>query len=91
MMLSFFKNTVLLFVLVLISCGSKTKKELTSNNEILNQVKNDKAIIVGANQTNSYLPLLNDKKVGIVANQTSVIFKPEGKHTFGRFFNLFKY
>lgn len=35
----------------------------------------NKPIIVGANQTEAYLPLLKDKRVGIVANQTSVVFK----------------
>ncbi len=32
-------------------------------------------VIVAANRTASYLPLLNGKKIGVVANQTSVIFK----------------
>ena len=40
--------------------------------------KEKKAPIVGANQTQKYLPLLQEKRVGIVANQTSVIFKNEG-------------
>ncbi|MEH6538148.1 MAG: DUF1343 domain-containing protein [Psychroserpens sp.] len=80
-----FKNRVfpiiIMFVLVLISCGSKSKEDSDQNNEILNQVQNDSLsklnpeIIVGANQTDKYLPLLNGKRVGIVANQTSVIFK----------------
>ncbi|MBQ0788025.1 MAG: DUF1343 domain-containing protein, partial [Oceanihabitans sp.] len=84
-----FKNTVLLFVLVFISCGSGNKSEdqrpkteeskdyaQTSNKEeILKQVPDDKTIIVGANQTEAYLPLLKGKRVGIVANQTSVVFK----------------
>ncbi|MFC0605953.1 exo-beta-N-acetylmuramidase NamZ family protein [Winogradskyella pulchriflava] len=75
-----FKNTVLLFVLVAISCGSKTKNDMSSNNEIPKQVQNDttiqedKKIIVGANRTKEYLPLLRGKRVGVVANQTSVIF-----------------
>lgn len=34
-----------------------------------------KTVIVGANDTDSYLKLLRGKKVGVVANQTSVIFK----------------
>ena len=79
MLINFLKNTVLLFVFVLISCGSKTKKQLNSNDEILKQVQDDKMIVVGANQTEKYLPLLNGKKVGIVANQTSVIFKVNEK------------
>ncbi len=68
-----FKNTVLLFVLVMISCASKSEKKSTKQDEILKQVKNDSSIIVGANQVDMYLPLLNGKRVGIVANQTSVI------------------
>jgi uncharacterized protein YbbC (DUF1343 family) len=76
-----FKNTVLLFVLVLISCGSGNKSEVKVQNteEMLRQAQHDnpveKEIIVGANRTSEYLPLLKGKRVGIVANQTSVIFK----------------
>tara|TARA_R110002124_G_scaffold33690_6_gene111374 strand:+ start:10217 stop:11467 length:1251 start_codon:yes stop_codon:yes gene_type:complete len=54
--------------------GGRKVDELSSN-EILKQVQDDKAIVVGANQTGQYLPLLEGKRVGIVANQTSVIFK----------------
>ena len=32
-------------------------------------------VIVAANSTEKYLPLLKDKKIAVVANQTSVIFK----------------
>jgi uncharacterized protein YbbC (DUF1343 family) len=74
----FLKNTVLLFVLVLISCGSNSKQDQIKNNEILKQVQDNKNVIVGANQTSKYLPLLEGKRVGIVANQTSVIFNSEG-------------
>jgi len=81
MVLNVFKNTVLFFLLAFISCGSKTKNEIIKKNEILNQVQNDKSIIVGANQTETYLPLLNGKRVGIVANQTSVIFKDDNTYT----------
>jgi len=79
-----FKNTVLLFVLVMISCASKLKNETildVKKNDILKQVQDDKNdsikknIIVGANQVGKYLHLLQGKRVGIVANQTSVIFK----------------
>jgi uncharacterized protein YbbC (DUF1343 family) len=79
------KNTVLLFVLVLISCGSKSTSdvqkmntELNSSNEMHRQARHNKnmsdKIIVGANKIDRYLPLLNGKRIGIVANQTSVIF-----------------
>jgi uncharacterized protein YbbC (DUF1343 family) len=82
MQLSFIKikNTVLLFVLALISCGnfSQTETRLEDNSDAGENTQSpniDKTIIVGANQTEIYLPLLKDKKVGIVGNQTSVIFK----------------
>ncbi len=70
-----FKNTVLLFVLVMISCASKVKNSINEESEILKQVQNDSSIVVGANRIDMYLPLLKGKRVGIVANQTSVIFK----------------
>ena len=36
---------------------------------------------VGANRTSIYFPLLQDKKIGVVANQTSVIFKDDKSYT----------
>lgn len=67
-------------VLMLISCGNGSK--LKGENSKLNvSVKKDTVytpeehIIVGANRTEFYLPLLEGKRVGIMANQTSVIFK----------------
>ena len=73
MKLKFIKNTVLLFVVVLISCGNRTT------------VKNESFPIVGANQLALYLPFLDGKNIGVVANQTTVIFKNNkeltGAHT----------
>ena len=63
MKFKFIKNTVLLFVVVLLSCGNRPSEQIQEK------------IVVGANQLNLYLPLLKEKNVGIVANQTSVIFK----------------
>ncbi len=77
MSLNSFKNTVLLFVLILISCGNQNKLEATSNDDTA-YTKSDSSILVGANRTASYLPLLNGKRIGIVANQTSVIFHAKG-------------
>ncbi|MBV7270414.1 exo-beta-N-acetylmuramidase NamZ family protein [Winogradskyella luteola] len=76
-----FKNTVLLFVLLVISCAGKVEnkkheekmRKNTSTALSVNENENDKAIIVGANRTASYLPLLQGKRVGVVSNQTSVI------------------
>ena len=73
MKLKFIKNTVLLFVVVLLSCGNRTT------------VKNESFPIVGANQLALYLPFLDEKNIGVVANQTTVIFKNNkeltGAHT----------
>ena len=79
MLLNIFKNTVLLFVLVMISCGNITKSE-SKNLTVLDttpekQITQLKPLVVGANQTELYLPMLKGKRIGIVANQTSVIFK----------------
>ncbi len=73
-----FKNTVLLFVLVLISCGNFSKRDDQSNTNDTTEESKDiipEEITVGASQTELYLPLLKGKNVGIVANQSSVIFK----------------
>ena len=70
--INLFKNTVLLFVLVMISCGSKSKQNNTD--EVLIESTQKPEIIVGANQTERYLPILKGKRIGIVANPTSVIF-----------------
>ncbi len=77
MVLNIIKNTVLLFVLILISCGSKSEYKTANNHPILNQAQVNNEIVVGANQTENYLPFLKGKRVGIVANQTSVIFNHE--------------
>ncbi|MFV0539887.1 MAG: exo-beta-N-acetylmuramidase NamZ domain-containing protein [Aestuariibaculum sp.] len=77
-----FKNTVLLFVLVFISCGNNNRPKVKSGKpKAENQKLKIEAPIVGANQTADYLSLLKNKNIGVVANQTSVIFKGEGnKH-----------
>lgn len=66
MHLNFIKNTVLLFVLTLLSCRNHSNSHAQT------------PLSVGAQQTESYLPILKNKHIGIVANQTSVIFKEEG-------------
>lgn len=83
----FFKNTVFLLFTVLFSCygNAKIKNHLHDsaqkyNYKTINPEKKEqnKALIVGANRTAKYLPLLKGKKVGIIGNQTSVIFKEKG-------------
>ena len=57
----------------LISCGKtiSVKSDTISNSKIL----------PGANNTNKYLKLLKGKKIAIVSNQTTVIFKEDGTYT----------
>ena len=41
----------------------------------------NKALVLGANQTEKYVYKLNNKSIGIVANQTSVIFNDNGGYS----------
>jgi uncharacterized protein YbbC (DUF1343 family) len=68
---SVFKNTVLFLVLLMVSCGSLTPNP--SPKERGAETAYNKDIIIGADNYNAYLPLLKDKKVGIVTNQTGII------------------
>lgn len=78
-----FKNTFFILAITLVSClsGSGQSGKLVNPKDIFKDKNSDKAIVVGANQTESYLPLLRNKKIGIVGNQTSVIFKEDGSST----------
>lgn len=71
------KNTFFILALGLISCEAQTKKQITAELK----ASSENSIVIGANQTDKYLPLLADKKIGIVGNQTSVIFKENGDYT----------
>ncbi|MBO0329058.1 exo-beta-N-acetylmuramidase NamZ family protein [[Muricauda] lutisoli] len=69
--LSRFKSTVLLLFLVFSACKGQQKETISASDaktEVFAPIK------VAANRTEAYFPLLQGKKVGIVANPTSVIF-----------------
>jgi len=51
----------LFIILLLLNCRSETK------------IRKPAEVILGASRTESYLPLLKDKRVGVVVNQTSVV------------------
>ncbi|WP_333599858.1 exo-beta-N-acetylmuramidase NamZ family protein [Flavobacterium sp.] len=74
---SVFKNTVLFSVLLMVACSSQKGQEIRDKAEAEKQnaaIKTQNArIITGAENTDAYLPLLKDKKVGIVTNQTGVL------------------
>ncbi|MDV7140343.1 DUF1343 domain-containing protein [Maribacter sp. TH_r10] len=80
--LSSFKNTVFLWVLIMSGCGNTEKqpKNRIDANIGSNQEVEIKPIVVAANSTEDYIGLQKGKKVGVVANITSVIFKEDG-HT----------
>ncbi|AWX43750.1 Beta-N-acetylhexosaminidase [Flagellimonas maritima] len=74
--LSIFKNTALLLFLLFSSCRGQEKEIVhTADHKEKDTLS---AIKVAANRTTEYLPLLKNKNVGVVANQTSVIFKENG-------------
>ncbi|KAA2219972.1 exo-beta-N-acetylmuramidase NamZ family protein [Maribacter flavus] len=75
-----FKNTLFLSFLICISCGNSGKKDADTSQVSAEEtlLEEPEPIIVAANRTDAYLPLLAGKSVGIVANQTSVIFKENG-------------
>lgn len=83
------KNTAFLLLAGLISCsGFSNSKNLSKSDEVKDSVKikntaekpQQDDIIMGANQMDDYLPLLKNKNIGIVGNQTSVVFNKSG-HT----------
>ena len=65
-------STLFLFLLAM-SCQTQKKDQKAP-------IEEKKEIIVGANQTEKYIDLLKGKNIGMVANNTSVIFK-NGKAT----------
>ncbi|OSY89101.1 hypothetical protein WH52_00110 [Tenacibaculum holothuriorum] len=59
----------------LVSCAQKTKKEVSQTKKIVKTIK------TGADQTQLYIPLLKNKNIAVVANQTSVIKNKSGNYT----------
>lgn len=74
------KNTpfwiVFSLFLLMFSCKSKMPVKIAQT-----QIEtSSKVLEIGANRTSAYIPLLRQKKVAVVGNQTSVIFK--NQHSF---------
>ncbi len=73
------KNTFLFLLIVMCSCGSKSQEADESLPD-----QNPKAQITpvpAANQTEEYFPLLQGKRVAVVANQTSIISATKNSYT----------
>lgn len=72
-----FKSTFFILFLVVSACGNQPKTEKAAREIALAETDSllPDPVLVAANRTGEYLPLLKGKKIGVVANQTSVIFK----------------
>ncbi|CAM3519766.1 hypothetical protein FSS13T_08560 [Flavobacterium saliperosum S13] len=74
---SVFKNTVLFLFLSIVACGNSAKTQEKREKEKEEIVSTDKKplseIKTGADNHAAYLPLLKNKKVGIVTNQTGIL------------------
>jgi uncharacterized protein YbbC (DUF1343 family) len=71
-----FKNTVLFFLLLIVSCGAQKGQEKSGaikNDEIEINIQKSKEIKTGADNYDTYLPLLKSKKVGILSNKTHLV------------------
>lgn len=68
------KSTVFVLFFLLVSCPGTEMSPQTS----AEGPEHTNEIVVAANRTAEYLPLLKGKRVAVVANQTSVIFKEKG-------------
>ncbi len=78
------KSTLLFFLIGILSCGnsnSQSEEAVTNDSEKENSDSGDSEIILGANRTEEYLPLLKDKRIGVVGNQTSIIKTENGNYT----------
>ena len=75
--LTWVKNTLLFLLLVIFSCGSSiNNKELNVEShkpKASNKIVLLKEIKTGAENFDAYLPLLKDKKIGVVTNQTGIL------------------
>lgn len=76
------KSTFLLFLIGIVSCGNGNNKteDKKLQSEVVQQETENPEIITGANRTEIYLPLLKDKNVGLIGNQTSVIKTEAGDY-----------
>lgn len=77
------KNTFLLWFLIVSACGNvdKSQKPISDETALKNASDQILPVVVGANRTEKYLPMLQGKKVAVVANQTSVLFKGTANET----------
>ena len=67
-------NILIILSYLLLACSGTGPQNTTSQKEEKKEsIKEEKTVLTGADQVQNYLPLLKDKKVALVVNQTSVI------------------
>nr|WP_242404013.1 hypothetical protein [Formosa agariphila] len=73
--------SLIILIITCLSCNGNSEQINRAVTKVKMTALEDKEelISVGANQTDVYLPLLKGKKVGVTANQTSVIFKGDNQ------------
>lgn len=72
-----FKNTLLLLFVVVTACGNsvQTDRNKVASTQIIHP--STKPILTGADNAAAYLPLLKNKSVGVVTNQTGILTSGE--------------
>ena len=68
-----FKNTFLFSFILLFSCGNSVKNIEEREKEIEESILVSNEIKTGADNFEKYIPLLENKKVGIVTNQSGIL------------------
>mgnify|MGYP001291416335 FL=1 len=77
------KSTFLFFLIGTLSCGNINKRSNDLSEEIskAETAQDSSEIILAANRTEDYLPILKGKNIGIVGNQTSIIKTEKDEYT----------
>jgi uncharacterized protein YbbC (DUF1343 family) len=77
-----FKNTLLFLLIILSSCKDKsdTAQVISPEPVVTSEDAESTEVVLAANRFDAYLNLLKGKKVGVVANQTSLVKRADGSY-----------
>lgn len=77
-----FKSTFLFLLLLLSSCKEPQQNTSSVSDDLVIEPVAQSAsdVVLGANQTEAYLPLLEGKSVGVVGNHTSLVKRKDGTY-----------
>lgn len=76
----FLKSTFLFAFISLLSCGNSISQKQVDPTQTKDTISEEKAIVLGANRTDAYLPMLKNKTIGIVGNQSSLVKVSDDKY-----------